>query len=198
MSNPPTLQRITGRDYPPATLRQSTLLIIDPQEEFRLETLRIPDLDRKIAEIAELIRLAREQAAPIVFIRHLGVPGSLFDPRNTRGQFLQELSPLPRDTVIEKRLPNAFAGTSLHDTLQSHGRLDLIVCGFMTHSSVSSTVRAAKDYGYRCTLVTSACGTRDIPGTDGDVIPAETLHRVEMAALEDNFAALVSCVEALP
>ncbi|MCT2502269.1 isochorismatase family protein, partial [Pseudomonas aeruginosa] len=71
--------------------------------------------------------------------------------------------------------PNAFSGTELHDLLQNHGRLDLIVCGFMTHSSVSTTVRAAKDYGYRCTLADSACATRDIPTLNGGVLSAAKL-----------------------
>ncbi len=93
---------------------------------------------------------------------------------------------------MEKRLPNAFSGTELHDLLQNHGRLDLIVCGFMTHSSVSTTVRAAKDYGYRCTLADSACATRDIPTLNGGVLSAADLQRAEIAALGDNFAAIVA------
>ena len=80
----------------------------------------------------------------------------------------------------------------LHDLLQNHGRLDLIVCGFMTHSSVSTTVRAAKDYGYRCTLADSACATRDIPTLIGGVLSAADLQRAEIAALGDNFAAIVA------
>lgn len=98
---------------------------------------------------------------------------------------------------MDKRLPNAFAGTDLHDRLQAHGRLDLIVCGFMTHSSISTTVRAAKDYGYRCTLVDAACATRDIPTPEGGVLAARDLHRAEIAALGDNFAAVVAQAQAL-
>jgi nicotinamidase-related amidase len=33
----------------------------------------------------------------------------------------------------------------------------------MSHSSVSTTVRAAKNLGFRCTLVEDACATRDLP-----------------------------------
>ena len=75
--------------------------------------------------------------------------------------------------------------------------LAIIVCGFMTHSSISTTVRAAKDYGYRCTLVTAACATRDIPTPDGGVLSARDLHHAEMAALGDNFAAVVGEAQAL-
>ena len=93
-------------------------------------------------------------------------------------------------------MPNAFSGTDLHDRLQAIGRLDLIVCGFMTHSSISSTVRATKDYGYRCTLVDQACATRDLPSPSG-TISAEQVHRIEIASLADHFAAVVPNTKAL-
>lgn len=84
-------------------------------------------------------------------------------------------------------MPNAFKNTKLHETLQELGHLDLIVCGFMSHSSVSTTVRRAKDYGYRCTLVEDASATRDLAFKDG-VIPAAQIHQCEMAVMADNFA----------
>ncbi|MCY1426914.1 hypothetical protein D3C76_919290 [compost metagenome] len=57
----------------------------------------------------------------------------------------------------------------------------------MSHSSVSTTVRRAKDYGYRCTLVEDASATRDLAFKDG-VIPAAQIHQCEMAVMADNFA----------
>jgi len=197
MSLPQTLFQLTGRGYAPASLGNATLLIIDAQEEYRSGVLRLPGLDAALAEIASLLTTARATGASVVHVKHLGVPGGLLDPQGTRGQHLPEVAPLPSEIVVEKRLPNAFAGTELHERLQSLGHLDLIVCGFMSHSSVSSTVRAAKDYGYRCTVVDSACATRDLPTTDGNVISAEEVHRVEMIALADNFARVVPQAKAL-
>jgi nicotinamidase-related amidase len=78
---------------------------------------------------------------------------------------------------------------TLHKLLEDLGRLDLVVCGFMSHSSVSTTVRAAKDYGFRCTLVEDACATRDLPTPTG-VIKAELVQQAEMAIMNDNFAKL--------
>ncbi|WP_137817788.1 cysteine hydrolase family protein [Pseudomonas sp. 2FG] len=196
MSQPQTLLQLTGRSYAPASLSHACLLIIDAQEEYRSGALPLPGLDAAVGEIAKLLAAARAAGSPIVHVRHLGVPGGFLDPQGPRGRFLPELAPLPGEIVVEKRLPNAFSGTELHDRLQALGRLDLIVCGFMTHSSVSTTVRACKDYGYRCTLVDSACATRDLPYGDG-LITAQALHRAEMAALADNFAALVPHAKAL-
>ncbi|MBO3275636.1 cysteine hydrolase family protein [Pseudomonas schmalbachii] len=197
MPQPLSLLQITGRGYPPATLRQSTLLIIDAQEEYRSGVLALPGLEPAVAQIRLLLEAARNHGTPIIHVHHLGVHGGLLDPQGVRGQFLPELAPLPGEPVVDKRMPNAFSGTDLHDRLQAIGRLDLIVCGFMTHSSVSTTVRAAKDYGYRCTLVDAACATRDIPTPEGGVLSAQDLHRAELAALGDNFAAVVAQAQAL-
>ncbi|PAU63989.1 cysteine hydrolase family protein [Pseudomonas indica] len=196
MSQPQTMFQLSGRGYAPATLSNATLLIIDAQEEYRSGALALPGLDAAAAEIASLLGAARATGVPVVHVRHLGITGGLFDPQGPRGQFLPELAPQPGEVVVEKRLPNAFAGTELHDRLQALGHLDLIVCGFMTHSSISTTVRACKDYGYRCTLVDRACATRDLPSPEG-VIQADVVHRMEMAILADNFATVVQQAKAL-
>ncbi|SFW55954.1 Nicotinamidase-related amidase [Pseudomonas sp. NFACC19-2] len=197
MSHPQTMFQLTGRGHAPASLNNATLLIIDAQEEYRSGVLALPGLDPALAEIASLLAAARSAGADIVHVKHLGIPSGLLDPSGPRGRHLPEAAPLAGEIVVEKRLPNAFAGTELHDRLQALGHLDLIVCGFMTHSSVSTTVRAAKDYGYRCTLVDAACATRDLPAPDGSVIAAAEVHRIEMIALGDNFATLVPHAKSL-
>jgi nicotinamidase-related amidase len=191
MSTPQTLFALTGRGHAPARLKNATLLIIDAQEEYRSGALQLPGLDAALEEIAQLLAAARKQGSAIVHIKHLGIPDGLLDPRGPRGLHLPEATPLPGEIIVEKRMPNAFSGTDLHERLQTLGHLDLIVCGFMTHSSVSSTVRATKDYGYRCTVVDAACATRDLPTLDGQVISAADMHRAEMIALADNFAVVV-------
>ncbi|HSC84890.1 MAG TPA: cysteine hydrolase family protein [Pseudomonas sp.] len=196
MSDPKTMFQLTGRGYAPATLGRATLLIIDAQEEYRSGVLQLPDVDAASAEIATLLSAARKLGTPVVHVRHLGIPGGLLDPQGPRGHFLEGLAPLPGEPIVEKRLPNAFSNPDLHEHLQRFGHLDVIVCGFMTHSSISTTVRAAKDYGYRCTLVDSACATRDVPYA-GERIAARQLQHMEMAALADNFAIVVPQAKAL-
>ena len=196
MSDPKTLFQLLGRGYAPATLGKATLLVIDAQEEYRSGALQLPDVEPAISEIATLLKAARNAGAPVVYVRHLGIPGGFLDPQGPRGHFIEGLEPLAGEPVVEKRLPNAFAGTDLHERLQQSGPLDLIICGFMTHSSISTTVRAAKDYGYRCTLVDTACATRDLPYQD-DLIPARDLHRMTLAALADNYAMVVPQASAL-
>lgn len=189
MSVPTTMFRLTGRDYPPAKLSHASLIIIDAQKEYLSGPLQLSGMDEAVANIARLLDAARKSGRPIIHVRHLGTVGGRFDPQGPAGQFIPGLEPLEGEIVIEKRMPNAFKNTQLHETLQALGHLDLIVCGFMSHSSVSTTVRAAKDYGFRCTLVEDACATRDLPTANG-VISAADVQRTEMAIMNDNFATL--------
>ena len=70
-------------------------------------------------------------------------------------------------------------------------RIDtLIVCGMMTHMCVDTTVRAAMDYGYQVKLVADACATMDLK-LNGENIPAETVHKVFISALDGVFATIV-------
>ncbi|MDF5874755.1 isochorismatase family protein [Pseudomonas aeruginosa] len=168
------------------------MLIIDAQEEYRSGALRLPGLDAAAAEIGVLVQAARASGYAHRACTPPGYPGRPVRSARAARPVPPGTATGSREKVVEKRLPNAFSGTELHDLLQNHGRLDLIVCGFMTHSSVSTTVRAAKDYGYRCTLADSACATRDIPTLNGGVLSAADLQRAEIAALGDNFAAIVA------
>ena len=187
MSVPMTMFHLSGRGYPPAKLSNASLIIIDAQKEYLSGPLALSGMDEAVANIGKLLEAARKAGRPVIHVRHLGTVGGLFDPQGPRGEFIPGLEPQGDEIIIEKRMPNAFKNTSLHETLQNLGHLDLIVCGFMSHSSVSTTVRRAKDYGYRCTLVEDACATRDLPFKDG-VIAAAQIQQTEMAIMADNFA----------
>ncbi|WP_300728877.1 cysteine hydrolase family protein [Pseudomonas sp.] len=189
MSALKTMFQLTGRGYAAANLSNASLLIIDAQKEYLSGPLALSGMDEATANIAHLLEAARKAKRPVVHVRHLGTVGGMFDPHGERGEFIKGLEPQGDELIIEKRMPNAFNDTGLQKTLEKLGTLDVIVCGFMSHSSISTTVRAAKDYGFRCTLVEDACATRDLPTRNG-IIPAADVQRTEMAIMNDNFATL--------
>lgn len=190
MPVPKTMFQLSGKGYPPATLKtHATLVIIDAQREYLSGPLALSGMDEAVANIAQLLKAARKAGRSVVHVRHLGMVGGLFDPQGDRGKFIPELEPQGDEAIVEKRLPNAFHDTNLQALLEKLGTVDLIVCGFMSHSSVSTTVRAAKNHGFRCTLVEDACATRDLPFKDG-VLSALHVQQTEMAIMADNFASV--------
>ena len=195
--DPQTLLQLVGADLTPAKVRDASLVLIDLQNEYLKGPIAVANAETAVASAAHLLALARQSGAPVLHIAHKGRPGGLFDRAVQRGQIVPQLAPHSGETVIEKSLPNSFAGTELQALLTKAGRKDLILAGFMTHMCVSSTARAAVDLGYRCTIASSACGTRDLPDGRGGVVAAETVHDVALVELSDRFAVIANSVEEL-
>jgi len=185
-----TLLQLSGADLAPARLRDAALILIDLQNEYVKGPLAVAGVETAIASAGRLLAAARRQGTPIFHIAHRGRAGSVFDRDAERGQIVAPLTPQSGEPVIEKGLPNAFAGTGLDKLLAAAGRKNLILAGFMTHMCVSSTARAAVDLGYRVTIDASACGTRDLPDGRGGVIPAATINSVALVELSDRFAVI--------
>lgn len=188
MTAPKTLLELAGADLSLPKLGQSCLVLIDLQNEYRSGPLALPGADAAIAAAARLLSHAREQGAAVFHVAHKGKPGSLFDRTAERGAIVAPLAPRPAEPVIEKTLPNAFAGTDLEARLATTGRKNIVLAGMMTHMCVSSTARAALDLGLRVTIDARSCATRDLPDGRGGVIPAATIHDVALAELADRFA----------
>ncbi|PWC53576.1 cysteine hydrolase family protein [Azospirillum sp. TSO22-1] len=192
MTEPRTLLALAGAPLHPSPLDRAALVVIDHQKEYTEGRLPLDGIDAAAAEVGALLALARREGVPVFHIVQHGKPGGLFDPEGPLSAVIPGLEPLDGEATVVKRLPNAFAGTDLHEQLTATGRSELIVAGFMTHMCVSSSVRAAFDLGWRVTLVAGATATRALPDPLGGVIPAAAVHRANLAALADRFAVVVA------
>ncbi len=188
MSTAKTLLQLAGADLTPPRLGDASLVLIDIQNEYLAGPLALPDASAAVARATALLARARASGAAIFHIAHKGRPGGLFDRTADRGAIVAALAPRPGEVVIEKELPNAFAGTDLKAQLAATGRKELVLAGFMTHMCVSSTARAALDLGFRTTIDAESCATRDLPDGHGGTLAAKVIHDVALAELSDRFA----------
>ncbi|WJR77406.1 cysteine hydrolase family protein [Bradyrhizobium sp. NP1] len=186
-----TLLELAGANLRPAGLDDAALVLIDLQNEYLAGPLALPDAPRAVDHVARLLARARAAGTPVVHVAHKGRAGGMFDREGPRGQIVQALVPITGEAVVEKALPNAFAGTQLQEVLAGSGRKNLLLVGFMTHMCVSSTARAALDLGFMTTIEADGCATRDLPDGRGGVIAAATIHDVALAELSDRFAIIV-------
>jgi nicotinamidase-related amidase len=183
-----TLLEMAGADLTPPRFSDAVLIVIDAQNEYVDGKLPLHGVKPALANIARLLAKARAEGGRIVHVQHRGRAGGAFDPATRAFAIADEAAPRVGETVVEKPLPNAFAGTTLDETLASMGAKRLVLAGFMTHMCVSSTARAALDLGYQTTVAADACATRDLPAGTGSDISAVDLHRAELAALADRFS----------
>lgn len=192
-----TMLQMAGATPTPATMADGVLLIIDAQREYTDGLLPLPGAQAAVDALAGLLERARAAGAPVVHVRHKG-PGKAFNPASPGFEIVAPLTPKAGESIVDKGLPNAFAGTELAKLLAATGRKNLIVGGFMTHMCVSATVRAATDNGYMSTIAADTVATRDLPDAlGGDTVSADAINRITLSALSDRFAWVVPKASAI-
>ena len=198
MSDLKTLRDVSGLSPSPAPLRDSALLMIDLQNTYREGLMTLDGVEPAIVEAQALLQRARRAGIPIIHVRHDAGAGSPYDVSARIGQISDEVAPQGDEAVITKAYPSAFVGTDLQARLEQAGVKNVIVAGFMTHMCVNSTARSAFSLGYSPTVVASTTATRDLPGTDGSVVPAAALQAASLAALGDLFAVVARAQSDIP
>ena len=188
-----TIFALTGGDVRPSPLNDSLIVLIDAQNEYVHGLLVLSGMDAAVAAAADLLAVARAAGAPIVHIVQKSAPQRpLFTPGTDLADIIPALAPLPGETVIEKRLSNAFAGTTLEAVFRASGRRELILAGFMTHNCVTATARGAEDRGIRNTVVAAATATRDLPDpVTGAILSAAAVQAAALAGLSDRVSIIV-------
>jgi nicotinamidase-related amidase len=80
-----------------------------------------------------------------------------------RGEYghdiIDELTPLPGETIIDKPGKGSFHGTDLDERLHASGITSLVVTGVTTEVCVHTTVREANDRGYECLVLSDCVGS---------------------------------------
>ncbi|HME27335.1 MAG TPA: cysteine hydrolase family protein [Acetobacteraceae bacterium] len=188
---PKTLREVAGLPTQPAALREAALVLIDCQNTYREGTMSLAGVEPALAEAARLLERARGAGIPIVHIQHDSGPGSPYDITAPIGQISDVVAPKAGGPVITKHFPDSFIQTDLEQQLRAVGVTKVILAGFMTHMCVNSTARGAFNLGFQPTVVAVATATRDLPGSDGDVVSAAALQAASLAALRDLFAVVV-------
>lgn len=191
MPNPTTLRNIAGLPGTPAALADSALVLIDCQNTYREGIMALSGVEAALDEAARLLAAARQLGIPVFHIQHDAGPGSPYDIRQPIGAIADKVAPAPGEPVIVKNYPNSFIGTDLEAQLKTSGRNNVVLAGLMTHMCVNSTARGAFNLGFAPTVVAAATATRDLPGSDGQTVPAAALQQASLAALADLFAVIV-------
>jgi nicotinamidase-related amidase len=169
---------------------KTALIIIDIQNDYfpsgKNELVKSLEASQKAKKILINFRLKN---LPVIHIQHLSTrPGSTFFIPGTAGAEIHvNVAPIQTETVITKNYPNSFRETGLHQQLRGQKVEHLVISGMMSNMCVDATVRAAKDLGYRVTVVADACATKDL-SFQGKVVAAQDVHNASMSSLNYFYA----------
>lgn len=169
---------------------QQGLLIVDVQNDyFPKGAMELVGMEKAAANCRTLLEYFRTQTVPVFHLQHLSThPGATFFLPETHGSRIHEsVAPMVDEPVVAKHFPSGFRETTLHTLLQQAEVSALVICGAMSHMCIDTTVRAAFDLEYSCTVIADACATRDLT-FEGQVVSARDVHAAFMGALSAPFA----------
>lgn len=173
--------------------KNQALLLIDIQNDY-FEGGKYPlhNPGAALANAEKALAQFRAAGLPVIHVQHINTrPGATFFLPDTDGAKIHEkLTPQKDEFVVTKHAPNSFYQTNLAEILIHNNLTSLALCGMMSHMCIDTTVRAARDYGLDITLLADACATKDLVW-DGETIPARTVHKAFMAALNGMFANVI-------
>jgi nicotinamidase-related amidase len=114
-------------------------------------------------DLADLTAVKQRRAAGAgAAIGSLGPLGRLLVRGEAGHAIIDELAPLPDETIIDKPGFGAFYATDLELVLRAAGISSLIIAGVTTDICVHSTLREAVDRGFECTTVADACAAGEV------------------------------------
>ena len=157
-----------------------------------------------IAATTKLLSFARERGWPIAMTRVVfaddgadaniftrKVPGLLaLTETNPKSAIVPELTPLPGELVVRKRLPSAFVGTDLTAWLVSKRVDTVIVAGATTSGCVRATVVDAMGAGFITAVASDCVGDRAIGPHEANLFDMQQKYADVMtsAAIMSSFA----------
>ncbi|TVY80665.1 putative isochorismatase family protein [Lachnellula suecica] len=193
---------------------RSALLLIDIQDGFLEPTFSVwgpsrsnPAFEKNAASLINTYRalVAKSAQHKIIHIQHssdeVKWPKSPLRPSQPGFKFQDFASPKDDELVIVKHVNSAFIGTNLEEVLREHFAGTpgtLFIAGLSTDHCVSTTTRMAANLGV-CNTSNGELGEVVLigdataawaKGAGGDWADAETLHKVHIQSLQNEFATI--------
>ena len=178
---------------------RTALIVVDVQRGFEDATYwgrrNNPDCERNVAD---LIESWRDQAQPVVFVRHhWDEDGSPLRSDEAGSEFKDVVEGRP-DLLVTKRVNSAFHGDpDLERWLTDNGIEGIVVCGIQTNMCCETTARVGANLGFEMSFAIDATHTFDLDDHEGGTIAADELARVTAANLDPEFGRVVTAAEAI-
>ncbi|MEM0135160.1 MAG: cysteine hydrolase family protein [Thermoplasmatales archaeon] len=178
------------------TEKDSVLVIIDVQKAWRDPRFGKRNNPNAEAVISRLIGEFRKKGRKIIHVRHDSLnPESVFREGKETFEFMDGVRPIEGELVITKHVNSAFIGTDLESHLRKMGNPQVFYAGLVTDHCVSTTVRMSGNLGFKSYVIEDACATYDRKDSKGKVIPAEEVHRTNLASIDGEFAKVIESTD---
>jgi len=191
-----TLRELNGFDDTPASLKDSTLVMVDYQNTYTAGVMELEGWEPALDAAAELLAKAREAGSTVIHIVNDGGEGTPYDVRAEIGQIHPKVAPIEGEPTVVKTAPNAYVGTELGELVERAGNDDVVIAGFMTNMCVQFTAEGTFLAGKKPTVVADASATRPLASGIAPV-SAQQLHESALATIGDLYGVVVKSADDL-
>jgi nicotinamidase-related amidase len=179
-------------------VKKPALILIDIQKGFEDPYWGVRNNPEFEKNVSTLLHHWRKAGADIYHVQHLSTEvHSPLRPELPGVELMEIVRPLKDEPVFQKNVNSAFIGTTLEATLREHQHTHLVLVGLSTDHCVSTSARMAANLGFRVTLVSDGTATFNRKGSKGENYPAELVHEVSLASLNNEFAQVLSTQDTL-
>lgn len=177
----------------------AALILIDQQKGIHHPRLGRRNNPHAEARMLALLGHWQHEGWPVIHVQHLShSPESVFWPEQSGVEFQDAFIPQTGEQLVQKRVPDAFCGTSLEASLREAGIRQVVLVGVATHNSVEATARSAGNLGFETWVIEDACYTFDKPDFFGQMHSAEAVHAMSLGNLHGEYATVISSETLLP
>ena len=135
-----SFRQIIGVPGSTASPSDSTLVIIDAQNEYAEGQLKVTNAPETRKAIAGLLKKYRDADGKVVHVKHVVPEGApVFTPNTKLAEEYEELAPKQGEKIIHKNYPSSFAETNLDDHLKEIGAKKTVLTGYMVSSPCAIT-----------------------------------------------------------
>ncbi len=174
----------------------SALILIDVQKAWdssKWGKRNNPDAE---SVINRLLTFWRKQDLHVIHVRHDSMnPDSPLRTGKPGFEYKDEARPIAGEIEIVKHVNSAFIGTKLEALLREMHLVNVFICGITTDHCVSTTARMSGNLGFSTYVISDACATYSRMDEKGEEIPAETVHRVNLASINGEFCRVIRSVD---
>lgn len=126
------MRQMLGAPASTASPKDSTLVIIDAQNEYAEGKLKVVNAPQSRKAISSLLSKYREAGGKVVHVTHSVPEGApIFTPSTKLAEEFEELTPKSGEKVITKQHPSSFADTPLHEYLKDESSKKVVLTGYM-------------------------------------------------------------------
>lgn len=173
--------------------RNTALINIDIQQAFDHSKWGERNNPEAEENASRLLKRWREKDWKVIHIQHQSdKPESLFHPDHKGFAIKEIVAPIAGEKMITKNVNSSFIGTDLESYLHENGISRVVFTGLTTPHCVSTTTRMSANLGFDTYLVSDATAAFGLTDQSGTYHDAETIHRLSLATLHDEFATILT------